>query len=54
MPVGAPSRFPLAAVRGVRLGVACAGIRKPGRRDLVILELAPGVEIGLFDLRCHT
>ena len=45
MPVGAPSRFPLSAVRGVRLGVARAGIRKPGRRDLVILELAPGSRV---------
>ena len=45
MPVGAPSRFPLSAVRGVRLGVARAGVRKPGRRDLVILELAPGSRV---------
>ena len=45
MAVGAPSRFPLAAVAGVRLGVARAGIRKPGRRDLVILELAAGSRV---------
>ncbi len=29
-------------VRGVRLGTAQAGIRKPGRTDLVVMELAPG------------
>lgn len=45
MAVGAPSRFPLSGVRGVRLGVARAGIRKPGRRDLVIMELAPGSRV---------
>ncbi|MCB1631663.1 MAG: bifunctional glutamate N-acetyltransferase/amino-acid acetyltransferase ArgJ [Pseudomonadales bacterium] len=45
MAVGAASRFPLAPVQGVRLGSACAGIRKPGRRDLVILELAPGSRV---------
>ncbi|MDY6978770.1 MAG: bifunctional glutamate N-acetyltransferase/amino-acid acetyltransferase ArgJ, partial [Pseudomonadota bacterium] len=28
-------------VPGVRLGTACAGIKKPGRRDLVVMELAP-------------
>ena len=42
MAVGAPSDFPLASVPGVRLGTARAGIRKAGRRDLVVLELAPG------------
>jgi len=29
-------------VVGLRLGTTCAGIKKPGRRDLVILELAEG------------
>ncbi|TDY01160.1 bifunctional glutamate N-acetyltransferase/amino-acid acetyltransferase ArgJ [Thiohalophilus thiocyanatoxydans] len=29
-------------VPGIRLGTACAGIKKPGRRDLVVMELAPG------------
>ncbi|MBK7171019.1 MAG: bifunctional glutamate N-acetyltransferase/amino-acid acetyltransferase ArgJ [Gammaproteobacteria bacterium] len=42
MAVGAGSRFPLDPVAGIRLGTACAGIRKPGRRDLVVLELAQG------------
>lgn len=45
MPVGAPSRFPLLGVCGVRLGTAMAGIRKSGRRDLVVLELAPGSRV---------
>ena len=29
-------------VRGVRLGTVCAGIKKPGRSDLVVIELAEG------------
>ena len=45
MAVGAASRFPLLPVAGVRLGSAHAGIRKPGRRDVVILELAPGSRV---------
>jgi glutamate N-acetyltransferase/amino-acid N-acetyltransferase len=45
MAVGAGSRFPLHPVAGIRLGVASAGIRKPGRRDLVILELAAGSRV---------
>ncbi|MFP4609449.1 MAG: bifunctional glutamate N-acetyltransferase/amino-acid acetyltransferase ArgJ [Thiohalophilus sp.] len=31
-----------APVPGIRLGTTCAGIKKPGRRDLVVMELAPG------------
>jgi len=39
----------LHAVAGVRLGVARAGIRKPNRADLVVLELAPGASVaGVF------
>lgn len=30
------------AIDGLRMGVACAGIKKAGRRDLVIFELAEG------------
>ena len=33
---------PLHPVAGLRLGTACAGIKKPGRRDVVLLELALG------------
>lgn len=29
-------------VPGIRLGTACAGIKKPGRRDLVVIELCEG------------
>ena len=29
-------------VPGFRLGTACAGIKSPGRRDLVIMALAEG------------
>lgn len=44
MPVNlsAPQADQLLAVSGVRLGTAEAGIRKLGRRDLTIIELAPG------------
>jgi glutamate N-acetyltransferase/amino-acid N-acetyltransferase len=37
-----PDPASLHAVPGVRLGVAQAGIRKPGRDDLVVLSLVPG------------
>ncbi len=43
MAVGLPDVLPpLHAVAGVRLGTTAAGIRKPGRPDLVVIELAPG------------
>lgn len=45
MAVGPGSVFPLRPVTGVRLGTARAGIRKPGRRDIVVLELAPGTRV---------
>ncbi len=49
MAVGDGRLPPLAAVAGVRLGTASAGVRKPGRRDLVVIELAPGSTCaGLF------
>jgi glutamate N-acetyltransferase/amino-acid N-acetyltransferase len=35
---GIPSMLPVA---GFRIGVASAGIKTPGRRDLVVMELAP-------------
>jgi len=35
---------PLHAVGGIRIGATAAGIRKPGRRDLVVIEIAPGAE----------
>ncbi len=36
---GMPSMLPVA---GFRIGVACAGIKTPGRRDVVVMELAQG------------
>lgn len=44
MPVGLKGLPPLAAVPGVRLGTAIAGLRKPGRRDVVVIECIPGSE----------
>ena len=36
-------------VAGVRLGVAEAAIKKPGRKDLLLIELAPGTRVaGVF------
>lgn len=36
----------LLPVAGVRLGTAAAAIRKTGRRDLTVIELAPGSRVG--------
>jgi len=45
-PGALPDFFPIA---GVRLGVASAGIKTPGRKDLVVFELAPGSRVaGIF------
>ena len=33
------------AVDGVRLGTGSAGIKKPGNRDLVVIEIAPGSSV---------
>ncbi len=42
MAVGFEGLQQLSPVRGFRIGVASAGIKKPGRRDVVVMELAPG------------
>ena len=48
MPVNLP--LPLAAdllpVRGVRIGVTEAGVRKPGRKDVTVMLLDPGCTVG--------
>jgi len=51
MPVNysTPSPDQLLPVAGIRLGVTCAGIRKANRRDLTLIELAPGSRVaGVF------
>src|SRR4030066_148765 len=51
MPVKLPAPDPasLLPVSGVRLGIASAGIKKPGRRDITLIELAPGSRVaGVF------
>jgi len=41
-----PQFFP---VKGVKTGIVSAGIKKPGRKDLVVIELAPGSRVaGIF------
>lgn len=42
MAVGEDRLADLLPVPGVRLATVSAGIKKPGRRDLVVMELAPG------------
>jgi len=42
MAVGAVNPVTLRTVSGVRLGTVSAGIKTPGRKDLVLLEVAPG------------
>ena len=51
MPVNltAPDAASLLPVAGVELGTARAGIRKPGRRDLLVVRLAEGTQVaGVF------
>lgn len=45
MAVGSGELPPLHAVAGFKLGIASAGIKKPGRLDLVVMELAPGSKV---------
>lgn len=40
MAVGADFFPEMAMIEGVRIGTACAGIKKPGRKDLVLFELS--------------
>jgi glutamate N-acetyltransferase/amino-acid N-acetyltransferase len=45
----APQPDSLHPIPGVELGVAMAGIKKPGRKDLLVMRLAPGAAVaGLF------
>jgi glutamate N-acetyltransferase/amino-acid N-acetyltransferase len=51
MPVNltAPDPASLLPVTGVRLGIASAGIKKPGRRDITLIELVSGARVaGVF------
>lgn len=49
MPVNLKATENLLPVAGVRLGVAEAAIKKPGRKDLLLIELAPGSRVaGVF------
>jgi glutamate N-acetyltransferase/amino-acid N-acetyltransferase len=44
-----PDPAHLLPIAGVRLGIASAGIKKAGRRDLTLIELAPGSQVaGVF------
>lgn len=45
----APEAASLHPVAGVELGTAMAGVRKAGRKDLLVMRLAPGAEVaGVF------
>ena len=40
------TRFPaMPVIEGLRLGTAMAGIKKPGRRDLVVIEISEGARV---------
>ena len=41
-PAALPELYP---VKGIRLGIASAGIKKPGRKDTVVIELAEGSSV---------
>jgi glutamate N-acetyltransferase/amino-acid N-acetyltransferase len=44
-----PQASSLLAIPGVELGVAMAGIKKPNRKDLLVMRLAPGASVaGVF------
>jgi glutamate N-acetyltransferase/amino-acid N-acetyltransferase len=44
-----PNPSELLAIQGIRLGVTEAGIRKPNRKDLLLIELASGTSVaGVF------
>jgi glutamate N-acetyltransferase / amino-acid N-acetyltransferase len=45
MAVGDASFPPMPAIPGVRLGTAMAGIKKPNRRDLVVIEVPEGARV---------
>jgi glutamate N-acetyltransferase / amino-acid N-acetyltransferase len=47
--LAAPEPASLLPVPGIELGVAMAGVRKPNRKDLLLMRLAPGTAVaGLF------
>jgi glutamate N-acetyltransferase/amino-acid N-acetyltransferase len=49
MAVGAEKKLELHPVKGFRLGVASAGIKKPGRKDIVVMEIPVDASIaGVF------
>jgi glutamate N-acetyltransferase/amino-acid N-acetyltransferase len=51
MPVNlaAPVADQLLPVAGVTLGIASAGIKKPGKRDITLIQLVPGSRVaGVF------
>lgn len=49
MPVGDVSLPEFNAIPGIRVGIASAGIKKPGRKDITVFELAEGCSVaGVF------
>ncbi|HET7297288.1 MAG TPA: bifunctional ornithine acetyltransferase/N-acetylglutamate synthase, partial [Burkholderiales bacterium] len=47
--LAAPSGEALLSVPGIELGVAMAGIKKPGRKDVLVMRLAVGSTVaGVF------
>jgi glutamate N-acetyltransferase / amino-acid N-acetyltransferase len=47
--LAAPEGEALLPVPGIELGVAMAGVKKPGRKDLLVMRLSPGASVaGVF------
>jgi len=46
-----PQKNQLIPVKGFQMGIAQAGIKKPNRKDLLVMTLAPGSQVaGVFTL----
>ncbi len=53
MAVGVKAMPPLGVIAGVRLGTVAAGIRKAARRDLVVIQCAPGTTAAAVFTQSH-
>ncbi len=53
MAVGVSAMPPLGTIAGVRLGTVAAGIRKAARRDLVVIQCAPGTTAAAVFTQSH-
>ena len=47
----APNPASLHPIAGLELGVAMAGVKKPGRKDLLVMRVAPGTAVAASSAR---